>query len=191
MTPPDALKAVIITYPQLTDSSGCSALSNSLPLIVYSPPSVSISQSGDTLRVYNAFQVQWYRNDSAINGATSNIYIALQPGNYQVMVTDSNGCSATSNPTIISGIGNINNDGIKIYPNPLESGNWKLNVSEQFVGTTAKIFDAAGRLVHEFKIASQNSELDLNVAGGIYFLQISTTESELEFKLVKLESAHP
>ncbi len=40
---------------------------------------------------------QWYRDSIAIAGATANIYVASEGGNYSVVATDANGCS--SDPT--------------------------------------------------------------------------------------------
>ena len=45
---------------------------------------------------------QWNLGGSPISGATSNTYIATISGSYTVSVTDSNGCSGTSEPEIVN-----------------------------------------------------------------------------------------
>ncbi len=40
---------------------------------------------------------QWYREGSAISGATSSTYTASDPGEYQLLITDSNGCEVWTN----------------------------------------------------------------------------------------------
>ena len=115
-------------YVTVTDANGCTAASNHADVTVYPSPPTSISEDGDTLKVYGATSVQWYLNGVPINGATSNIYVATQAGNYTVLVTDSNGCSAMSSKVDITGINNIEANRVEVYPNPLSSGNWQMEV---------------------------------------------------------------
>jgi hypothetical protein len=73
------------------------------------------------------------------------------------MVTDSNGCSATSSPVIISGIENITeHDVVSVYPNPLTAGGWQLTVGNSFIGGKAEVVDAKGKLVFQSEIRHPN-----------------------------------
>ena len=83
-------------YVTVTDNGNCTAASNHIAIAVYPQPPVSISVSGDSLLAYNAVTYQWILNGNAIQGANSNLYIPAQSGSYQVQVTDTNGCTATS-----------------------------------------------------------------------------------------------
>ncbi len=87
---------------------------------VHQAPPISISVNGDTMDAYNAVSYQWYKSGNLIPGANNPEYIAPTSGSYTVVVTDANGCTATSNAIIINatGIKEANPGGIKIYPVP-------------------------------------------------------------------------
>ncbi len=146
---------------------------------------ISLSANGNTLTIYNEGTYQWYLNGSAINSATSNTYIATQGGSYTVMVTDTNGCTATSNPVIISGIEDITEaDIVTIYPNPTQN-NWQLIVGNSFIGGTAEIFDSKGQFVFQQLITNHQSLITFDAASGIYLLRISSNKSSVVRKLVR------
>lgn len=48
---------------------------------------------------------QWYLNNNPISGAIGQSWTAVANGAYTVMVTDSAGCTATSSPYVIAGVG--------------------------------------------------------------------------------------
>ncbi len=176
-------------YLTATDANNCTTSSNRVSIGVYPLPPVSISVNGDTLTGYNAVTYQWYLNSSPIPGATSNIYIATQTGDYTLAVTDSNGCRSVSTKVTVNVTGIedlLKDEKVEIYPNPLESGNWTLEVGSGFVGSEAEIFDNNGRLVYKSEIRNQKSQLELNVAGGIYFLRVNSNQVSVTRKLIKL-----
>lgn len=175
-------------YVTVTDNGNCTATSNHLSLNVYPQPPVSISVNGDSLLAYNASSYQWYLNGQPIQGATNPLYVATQAGSYAVLVTDANGCSASSVPVIIgvTGLANITNEKIAVYPNPVQNGNWNLEVGEKMVGSQIEVFDAEGRIVYKTEIKSIKSEIDFNAAQGVYMLRITSGNQYLSQKLVKL-----
>ena len=141
------------------------------------------------MKVYNAVSQQWFYNNNPIPGATGTVYIANQSGNYAVAVTDTNGCVALSNPVVmvISGLSDLTtNDDINIYPNPLEAGNWHLDVSKGLIGGKVEVYDNNGRLVYRSEIKNQKSEIVLNVESGIYLMKVSNDSKNLTRKLIKL-----
>ncbi|MDB5283725.1 MAG: Protein of unknown function precursor [Bacteroidota bacterium] len=106
-------------YVTITDNNHCLAESNHVAVGFYPNPSVSITVNGDTLRVYEN-NVQWYLNGSPISGATSQVYIAKDHGIYSVLVIDTNGCRTSSSPINLTGIENIQDKEIALYPNPAD-----------------------------------------------------------------------
>lgn len=64
-------------------------------------PTVNVI-GGDTLISSAAFSYQWVFNTVPISGANTQLYIATQPGTYYVIVSDSNGCKATSQPVLVT-----------------------------------------------------------------------------------------
>ncbi len=176
-------------YVTVTDNGNCTASSNHIAIAVHPQPPVSISVNGDTLNAYNSVTYQWYLNNNEITGASTATYIASQSGNYSVLITDTNGCTAISNGVVIN-ITGINDVAIKsetnIYPNPLNTGSWNLEVKKDLLGGTVEIFDNNGRLVYKSEIRNQKSEIQLEIAKGIYLLKISSGGNTFTKKLVRL-----
>ncbi len=62
---------------------------------------------------------QWLSGTTPIAGATNATYTHTGPGSYNVVVTDSNGCSDTSSTSMnVEGVNNIYANDITILPNP-------------------------------------------------------------------------
>ncbi len=175
-------------YVAVTDSNGCSVESNHLALTVLQPPPVSISVKGDTLSAFNAETYQWYLNGHLIPGATSSVYIATQSGSYTVQVSDTNGCYATSLPSVITvnGIHNLTESFVSVYPNPSPSGNFTLLTDDEWLNSSAQIFDENGRKVYTNIITSPHQQIDLGfLPCGVYTIQLKSSKSSLLIKLMK------
>jgi hypothetical protein len=132
---------------------------------------------------------QLYLNGNTIGSAINEEYVVAQPGNYSVQVTDANGCTATSTSRYINptGINNITtNQFINVYPNPLQSGNWQLEVSNDWLGSNADLYDASGKAVLHTEIKNLKTELQINIAQGIYLLKVTGNGRSMVKKLVKL-----
>lgn len=66
------------------------------PLLNASGPVTFCQGSSVTLSVASGNSYQWQMNGSAIAGETTNTYVALADGNYNVIITNASGCSITS-----------------------------------------------------------------------------------------------
>ncbi len=173
-------------YVTVTDNNSCRAESNHLAISFYPMPSVSVSVNGDTLSVYNAVTQQWYLDGNAISNATSNVYVATESGNYTVAVTDSNGCTGTSNAILISGIANLVEEvGVSIYPNPVYD---KLFVETS--GTEIEqinIYNTTGTLVSQTK-QPQTKSIDISaLAQGVYVAEIRMKDARVKRRFVKMQ----
>jgi hypothetical protein len=176
-------------YVTVTGSNNCQKESNHISLNTYPTPSVSVSVSGDTLSAYNASSYQWLKDGSLINGATNNRYVVTEAGSYQVMVTDSNGCTATSNAISANptGINDLDNSALlRVQPNPLQSGNWVVECDTRYTGGTIEVYDANGRIVYNTTIRQGKTELNFEAAKGVYYLRVNHTGNSRVVKLVKL-----
>jgi hypothetical protein len=166
-------------YVTVKASDTCGAFSNHINISTYQISAVSTNQDGDTLKGFSERAYQWLLNDTAITGGTDSVYIASKPGNYILQVTDSNGCTETSTPIIISGISNepsANN--IMVFPNPTSAG-WQLNVSAEWEGSIAEVFDATGRSVFKATITNQHSMIEITgIANGVYELRLTQILSQ-------------
>lgn len=97
---------------RLQRPDGCFVLSDSAVITVHPKPSVTIFPSARiqlcedsttqlTAPYVEQWQYQWYRDGSAISGATGPTIVVSQAGNYSVEVTNEFGCSARSDATTI------------------------------------------------------------------------------------------
>lgn len=98
------------SYTCLTTTSCGSTLSNTIVVVVNSLPVVNLTLSGSptictgSTVVLNAqtgsgYSFQWYRNGSAIGGATASTYVASLSGTYHYVVT--NACGSTNSSLVV------------------------------------------------------------------------------------------
>jgi len=96
--------------------------SSSLPIIVNAIPTTPIiSINGLILQSDASTGNQWYNQNGIINGDTNQYCYPAIEGDYFVIVIQ-NGCSSdTSNVinVVFTGLGSIENNNIKVYPNPV------------------------------------------------------------------------
>ncbi len=99
----------------ITNNNGCSFTSNAFVVTVNAFPAANITGAasfctfGNTLLTSNATSgsgtitnYQWNLGGASISGATSANYTAAAAGSYTVTISNSNGCSFTSNAFIVS-----------------------------------------------------------------------------------------
>ena len=158
-------------------------LFDDITVIVQGPPMPVISLTGNNLTTQAGYTYQWYHdgNPLSINSNT----IPLQgPGTYTVTITDANGCTAESNPFVVT----------SVIENPL-SGTVSVNYnsstqtlhisrSNSTNETEFYILDALGRVIADeimVKGVSQ-SEIQLqSVKPGIYFVKTSDGGNSVKF----------
>lgn len=143
-----------------------------------------ISANGSILTSNSATSNQWYLNDTIISGANSQNYSVTQNGNYTVVVTDSNGCSATSAAYNFTSIGFpelTSDNSFIIIPNP---GNGKFQLYTNLIITgKIKIYNVIGDII--FESAINDVDIDLsNQPRGIYSVEIMTQNKILNKKIV-------
>lgn len=159
----------------VTDANGCSAVSNpGSTLVVRVPPTVTITQSGDTLKAVNGVSYQWYRDGALITNATASTYVATESGLYTVQAQDAHGCRSMSQGVVvvISGITEIDNEAIHLYPNPNSTTTWQLQIPANLVGEIFEIEDLGGRLVYRNVANSMHNQLMIDLPAGVYYLRI-------------------
>lgn len=92
----------------ITDTSnGCSTVTSSVAVnTIPSPNEPTIQQDNNTLTATgtgNSVSYQWLRDGNPISNATDSVYVANQDGNYAVQVTNSSGCTVTSQTVNVTG----------------------------------------------------------------------------------------
>jgi hypothetical protein len=86
---------------------------------------------------------------------------------------------------VLSGISDVANPNLKIYPNPLHAGgNWQLEAGEEWTGKEIWLTNVSGRLIWRHIIRGTLTVIPANaLAGGVYFLKVASLPGAM--KLVK------
>lgn len=155
------------------------------------PPTPNITINGNVLTSSSSTGNQWYLNGNLIAGATQQNYTAQQNGNYHVVVTNANNCSAQSNTLAFTtvGIADLERVGVtSVYPNPT-NGLLNIQFSDNQQDVQLEIYDVSGRVHIQKRVMtiSQNSVETLNLDNlttGVYTLRILTNENQATFRIV-------
>ena len=173
----------------ITDVNGCIA-SNSAIINEPLPVVVNISQNGNILDAGAGFiSYQWLDDNlNPISGATAQQIVPTASGEYAVIVTDSNGCTATS--FLIMFIANAVTEAVNtilnIYPNPTKD---KLNIQYQgFVINAVKIMDMYGNLAsEETELNTNENKLQISLyplPKGMYVVQFISDEKVINHTVI-------
>ncbi|CAN5379211.1 hypothetical protein BH11BAC2_BH11BAC2_22380 [soil metagenome] len=158
-------------------------------------PVTFITINADTLSSSNNSGVtyQWLLNGNIIVGADSVNYVALQTGNYSVIVTDFNGCSGIAPDvfvTITSLSEAIHQPQVVIQPNPAHD-QCTLILPEGFSNKNIKIYfrDAVGKELRNpvsFSAITDNTlQLSLNgIIPGFYLVELQNESGKFTGRLI-------
>ncbi|MCB0508694.1 MAG: PQQ-dependent sugar dehydrogenase [Chitinophagales bacterium] len=184
----DSLSAGAYTV-NIIDSNLCSTVRvfNLIDADSIEKPVITISS--DTLNTDSSFMFyQWKKNNEVIIGATQYFYIVHEDGNYQVEITDINGCKATSETLpILTNIKNENSSikHFSLYPNPTSN---TLNVDIRFYESKKvliKIINSIGQVISSTQINGKEISKTISLQhlpNGIYQVSIFTDEVQLSSK---------
>jgi hypothetical protein len=119
-------------------------------------------------------QYQWYQDGVAIPNATSAIYNAPSNGNYTVAVKQFEQC-----PLLSANTSSIDEWkavlSLKVYPNPSQ-GVFRVQIeSNQSESVVLRITSVTGEVIkemqHQLHYGTNNIDMDLDVAKGLYLLE--------------------
>ncbi|KAF2082457.1 MBG domain-containing protein [Flavobacterium sharifuzzamanii] len=156
---------------------------------------IEISQSGLVIQQWanvlffdnrsnNFVAWQWYKNGTAISGATRQYYSEIQPlnGTYHVIAKDKNGNSIKSCPIETSGT--VFSKKIKIYPNPVKPGGeftLECDFSEsQLSGSEVVIYDIAGKLVQTISNVKAKNQIIAPSQTALYIVVLKLADGQLK-----------
>ncbi len=161
----------------VTNANACKDSSRVITVTVNPLPIAPIiTLNGLKLTTTSTGNYQWFRNDTAISGATINNYDITQKGTYKLRITDVNGCSAISNSIIISNVG-IRSGSIdfpfSVYPNPADNIIIIEGISVDETEVSFMIINALGEIVKVGNITKQKTEIEISdLAKGVYLVRI-------------------
>ncbi|MBL0102896.1 MAG: T9SS type A sorting domain-containing protein [Bacteroidetes bacterium] len=165
-----------------TDENGCPKISDTLTITLLANPVISI---GPDTSVCNNLSFTFeappgFNNYLWSDGSTDIVYDAFVTGNIAdtqmvyVFVTDTNGCTTSDTAQIIfdicDEIPSIVSSQIKIYPNPVSSGQ-SILLSSGVRDTEAFLYDLQGRVVLSRKFDFEE-KLKLDFPAGSYLLKM-------------------
>ncbi len=169
----------------LPNASGCDS-TITLDLTFASPEQPVITVDQYVLGVAGTYAgYQWIKNGTDIDGATNATHIVTENADYQVRVTNDEGCEETSAVYAVNNVGiddDVNGRQISIYPNPVGE---MIHINSP-VPVDVALTGADGRMVLHAEHAKQISVRHL--PDGIYFLRVSDREGRL-IKVEKLVKA--
>ena len=177
-----------------TDNNGCNGTASHNVTVSALPATPVIMQNGNQLSTTAGFATyQWYLNGSPIAGATAATHNGTQSGDYTVVVTNAQGCSASSSvfSFIFVGITNAGISGIdvNVYPNP-NNGQFILQLDlDKALQVELRIFDLLGRQVWNHSEALTFGEWKQNIdltqlSKGTYFIEVRTETGKISRKVV-------
>ena len=190
-----------IYHATVTDANQCSAVSQSVTVIVNPLPQISFRLNPDSVcNTVGSLLLNATPSGGSFSGTGVNAS-QFEPGVAGIgtfpitySYTDNNGCtnSAGSNEVVYlcTDIQNIENGAISVFPNP-SAGEFTFETSQGFKPDAIKVFDGMGRLVLDISNQVNNStqiKLDLkSYAGGIYIAVFSRQNKVVRKKLIKTE----
>lgn len=179
-------QAVVCT---MTSNAACASTTNATSATfntgVYTVAPVTITEITGNLNSSATSGNQWFEQSTGIIvSATGASYTPTATGNYYSIVTDANGCNATSNVLnfiYTDVIENSLNYPIRVYPNPSIG---MVNISFQnSVNGLLKIEDYTGKVVYNEKINQKNGSaitIDMSdFSNGIYFINLDNQKYKI------------
>lgn len=177
-------------YTVVTSKYICNASSEGVNIVPATAPTPMIEEETassyrlKTQPVYTSFQ--WKRDGNDIAGETSYVHIPKQNGSYTVVVSNG-GCSAESQPVIVSSVSvkALSNSDItiNIYPNP--AGDY-LNIDAP-ENAKLEITGVDGKVIMSSTIVTGKAIDISSLANGLYMMKIMDTDNNTlaNEKLVK------
>ena len=170
-------------------SSGCVSVAS--PSVAVTKPEIPVlTLNGlDTLSTTSYQNYEWLYNGVVLSNANQQTYVAQNPGNYTVIVTNANGCADTSAAynvtlTAINTVGE--NSLIQVYPNP-NNGDFMFKSANQWQADACEIYNITGTLVKRIPLISNAQLIHLSdLAAGNYCLKLLGNQpAAIQFSVVK------
>ncbi len=140
--------------------------------------SATITRRNDSLFTNTyAAKYQWYRNDTALTGATAQMIKLLQNGLYKLRTWNHQGCDSFSASIQVKALAmnHLAICKIMVFPNP-SNGVFEIELPSQKI-QKVEIFSSDGRLIwsEKFSMKQDSQTIKFSAKPGIYFVRINET----------------
>jgi len=128
-----------------------------------------------------AVTYQWNLNGNPIQGANSSSWTAVANGSYTVTITDSAGCSATSGPYIIAGVGlqEIPDNSLQVINT---STLLEIRMLDRTTISSLELYTAGLQLARKWQPNAKETSIEKSgLKAGVYQLIIHTTDGRSGF----------
>jgi hypothetical protein len=196
----DTMRSITIDsagkYYVSTKDSNCTGLSETLIVYEYSVPEKPlITRDGAILRTTAPTPLQWYLNGQPISGGTGQSITVTEEGDYTVIATNTNGCTASSNNYHFSFSGVKFEKELPVFtvvPNPATTTIKVTISSETPQRAKIELLSVLGeRIVELFngELTKEKKEISYvfpaRVGEGVYFVRMEAGSGVKTIKLVK------
>jgi hypothetical protein len=149
---------------------------------------VSVVSSIELMADLGGATYQWIdcSDDSEIDGATDQNFVATANGDYAVIVTDGD-CSDTSACQTINSVSLIEYSsltGTSVSPNPFDKY-FTIAFDSKPTNALIEIRDIAGKLVYQNVATELLEEISFEGEAGTYFITITIDEAQKTHKIIK------
>ncbi|HVZ38920.1 MAG TPA: T9SS type A sorting domain-containing protein [Candidatus Kapabacteria bacterium] len=177
----------------VSNDRGCLGTSPRVIVSVRPPQKPVITRVGQSLETTPAITYQWLMAGQPLSGATNRSYTPAVEGVYYVRITDSNGCTQTSDPfnfTFAAVPLERQLTGVSLYPRPT-GGVFTVEVPGTHGGhVTVTVSNALGqsvaRLDEEATADQYRREIDLSrQPAGAYFVRVVCGVREWSGQIIK------
>ena len=167
----------------VTDPIGCTGSDMVEVNLLVAPEAPEITtDDGIELSTDAEGDLQWFLDGEPIDGATGSTLIAEENGEYVLMLTDTSGCSATSEPyqVLTVGISDHGTEPRNVHPNPATDV-LRIPIAERW--TSAEAIDATGRTI---ALQFDGSQIHIaHLSQGAYTLRLIGNGKHLHSRFIK------
>ncbi|HLG35077.1 MAG TPA: T9SS type A sorting domain-containing protein, partial [Bacteroidia bacterium] len=190
----------------VTDVNSCSATTSEtvtvypLPTVTLSPPGpLTICGNSTVTLIANsasAASYVWYQNSAVIISETGSYYTTNSPGSYYVVITDANGCTASSNVVVVT----LGNSTINVTVTSSLAGS--CNANTIFIGygpqSATLTANSTGAVAYLWSTGATTQSITVTAA-GTYSVTVwdsagcvspATPESQITIEVIDIRCGH-